>query len=43
MGRFSVQSFVLLMFQVFAVLKIDFNILPAFSLLLAADWAYERK
>ena len=43
MGRYSVQSFVLLMFQVFAFLKIDVYILPAFSLLSAADWTYEIK
>lgn len=43
MGRYSMQSFVLLMFLVFAFWKIDVNKLPAFSLLSAADWAYEGK
>jgi hypothetical protein len=43
MGRYSVQSFVLPTFQVFAFLKIDVNILSAFSLLSAANWADERK
>lgn len=37
------SAFICITLQVFAFLKIEVNILPAFPLLSAADWAYERK